>query len=159
MSITNIEWTNYTWNPWVGCKKISAGCKNCYMYREQTQRGNDPMLIRRTLTTHDPLKWEKQAMVDGQKKMVFTCSYSDFFIDCADSWRDEAWNIIRRTPHLIYQILTKRIERVKDCLPPDWPLPNAWLGVTAENQEMADKRIPLLLQPPATLRFVSVEPR
>lgn len=158
MSITNIEWTNYTWNPWVGCKKISAGCKNCYMYREQIQRGVDPAFIRRTKTLNDPLKWEKLAIIDGKKKMVFTCSYSDFFLDESDSWRDEAWDIIRRTPHLIYQILTKRIERVKDCLPPDWPLPNVWLGVTAENQAMADERIPLLLQTPAALRFVSVEP-
>jgi protein gp37 len=120
------------------------------MYREQTWRGNDPMLVRRTKTLNDPLKWDRG--------FVFTCSYSDFFIDEADDWRDEAWDIIRRTPNLIYQILTKRIERVKECLPVDWPLPNVWLGVSAENQAMADKRIPILLQIPAAVRFVSVEP-
>jgi len=150
MAKTTIEWTNYTWNPWVGCKKVSAGCKNCYMYREQTQRGNDPAFIRRTKTLNDPLKW-----ANG---MVFTCSYSDFFIQEADEWRADAWDIIRRTPNLTYQILTKRIERVKDCLPDDWPLQNVWLGVSAEDQGAADRRIPLLLQARAAVRFVSVEP-
>lgn len=155
MSKTTIEWTNYTWNPWVGCKKVSAGCKNCYMYREQTQRGVDPMLIRKTKTMRDPFKWET---TEEKRPMVFTCSYSDFFLEEADCWRDEAWSVIRSTPSLIYQVLTKRIEMVEERLPFDWPLPNVWLGVTAENQEMADKRVPILLSIPAVRRFVSVEP-
>ena len=158
MSETNIEWTNYTWNPWIGCKKVSAGCKNCYMYREQTQRGNDPTIIRRTKTLNDPLRWERKAIADNKKYMVFTCSYSDFFLEESDEWRDDAWDIIRRTPHLIYQILTKRIERVNQCLPEDFPFENVWLGVSAENQETADYRIPLLFETPAALRFISVEP-
>ena len=98
-----------------------------------------------------PLKWKKPAR-------VFTCSWSDFFLEDADPWRDEAWEIIRRTPHLTYLILTKRPESIKDRLPSGWPLPNVWMGVTAENQEMADKRIPILLKIPAAVRFVSVEP-
>lgn len=157
MARTTIEWTNYTWNPWVGCKKVSAGCKNCYMYREQEQRGNDPALIRRTKTLNDPLKWNKET--GNKKSMVFTCSYSDFFIEEADNWRNEAWDIIRRTPNLIYQILTKRPERILGHLPIDYELiNNVWLGVTAENQKEADKRIPLLLKIKAPIRFVSVEP-
>lgn len=163
MSKTTIEWTNYTWNPWVGCKKVSAGCKNCYMYREQTWRGNDPTLIRRTKTLNDPLGWDRKRITTGEppwgeRCFVFTCSYSDFFIREADEWRPEAWEIIRKTPHLTYQILTKRPERMKECLPPDWPLPNVWLGVSVENQKAADERIPLLLQTPAAVRFISVEP-
>lgn len=155
MSKTTIEWTNYTWNPWVGCKKVSAGCKNCYMYREQTQRGVDPMLIRKTKTMRDPFKWET---TEEKRPMVFTCSYSDFFLEEADCWRDEAWSVIRATPSIIYQILTKRIELVEERLPFDWPLPNVWLGVTAENQEMAYERIPVLVNIEATIRFISIEP-
>ena len=94
--------------------------------------------------------------------MVFTCSYSDFFIPEADDWRNDAYNIVLRTPHLIYQILTKRIECVPDRLPIDWAnFHNAWLGVTAETQEMADIRVKQLIQinkSPNSLNFVSVEP-
>ncbi len=158
MAKTTIEWTNYTWNPWVGCRKVSAGCAHCYMYREQKQRGNDPTEVRRTKTWNDPLKWEKLAAASNAAAMVFTCSYSDFFIEEADQWRPEAWEIMRNTPHLHYQVLTKRIERAAQCLPEVWPMPNVWLGVTAETQAFADQRIPQLLRIPAPVRFVSVEP-
>jgi protein gp37 len=99
-----------------------------------------------------PLGWKRPGL-------VFVNPWSDFFIDTADAWREEAWEVIRRTPHLTYLILTKRPENIKvKRLPRDWPLPNVWIGVTAENQEMADRRIPILLSTPAALRFVSVEP-
>jgi len=102
-------------------------------------------------TMKKPLSWKEPAM-------VFTCSWSDFFIEEADFWRETAWEIIRKTPHLTYQILTKRPERIKECLPLDWPLGNVWLGVTAENQDMADLRVPVLLTIDAPVRFISVEP-
>lgn len=91
--------------------------------------------------------------------MVFTCSWSDFFIEAADEWRDEAWQIIKQTPHLTYQILTKRPERIKGCLPDDWGegYPNVWLGVSIESQDMT-KRIPTLMLVPAKVRFLSIEP-
>ena len=68
---------------------------------------------------------------------IFTCSWSDFFIEQADPWREEAWDIIRQTPEFIYQILTKRPERIHKCLPKDWGkgYPNVWLGVSVESQE------------------------
>src|SRR6266498_5551388 len=119
---TGIAWTQRTWNPWHGCHKVSAGCKNCYMFREKRQYGQDPDVVVRSKTTFNaPLKWKDSAL-------VFTCSWSDWFIEEADPWRDEAWDVIRRTPHLTYQILTKRIERASSCLPKDWPLKNVWLG-------------------------------
>jgi protein gp37 len=91
--------------------------------------------------------------------LVFTCSWSDFFIEEADDWRDEAWEIIRNTPHLTYQILTKRPERILECLPEDWGdgYDNVWLGVTVENNATR-QRINSLSGVPARIRFISFEP-
>ena len=91
--------------------------------------------------------------------MVFTCSYSDWFIEEADPWRDEAWETVKQTPHLTYQILTKRPERIQECLPRDWRegYGNVWLGVTVED-ERARWRIGELLGVSAALYFVSHEP-
>jgi protein gp37 len=150
---TGIAWADRTWNPWHGCLKVSPGCKLCYMYREKKQYGQNPMLIQRSKTKfNEPLKWNS-----GR---VFTCSWSDFFIEEADAWRPEAWEIIRKTPQLTYQILTKRPERIAAHLPADWGdgYSNVWLGVSVESQKYADERIPILLKTPAAVRFLSVEP-
>lgn len=152
---SGIQWTNHTYNPWHGCIKVSEGCKFCYMYRDKERYGQDPTTVLRSKTNfRAPLKWKEPAL-------VFTCSWSDFFIKEADEWRDEAWAIIKATPHLTYQILTKRIDRVRECLPKDWGnngYPNVWLGVSVENQERADERIPALMGIPAVVRFLSCEP-
>ena len=149
-----IEWTEHTWNPWRGCHKVSSGCKNCYMYREQKRYGNDPNKVvkAKSNTFNAPLKWIEPAR-------VFTCSWSDFFIEEADEWRDKAWEIIRQTPHLTYQILTKRIENVLDRLPKDWGdgYDNVWLGVSVESQEF-ESRMYHLNHIPVKMRFVSAEP-
>jgi protein gp37 len=127
------------------------------MYREKDRYGQDPFTVVRSKppTFNKPLskKWAEPAM-------VFTCSWSDFFHADADEWRPEAWDIIRKTTHLTYQILTKRIERVKDCLPEDWGdgWPHVWLGATTENQETYNERIEHLVSTPAALRFISAEP-
>lgn len=200
---TKIAWTDATWNPWQGCRKVSQGCKNCYMYAEKTRYGQDPATVVRSkdATFYAPFKWEKQAVKAGEQRKVFTCSWSDFFIEEADTWRDEALAIIAMTPHLTYQILTKRPERMLDyftrfscntgevwknylsdvaykhfgenaecavanaidgCLHPGynvgWPMRNLWIGTSIENQAAADTRIPVLLQCPATVRFLSAEP-
>ncbi len=129
-----IEWTDATWNPWRGCTKVSAGCANCYMFREQIHYGRDPSVVVRSQTTFaDPLKWKSP-------RVVFTCSWSDWFHEAADPWRDEAWDIIRRTPQHTYLVLTKRTGRIARHLP--WaafgdPWPNVWLGTSIENQETA----------------------
>ncbi len=150
---TGIGWTNKTWNPWMGCTKVSPGCAHCYMFREQTRYGNDPELVRRSKTKfNDPLKWKEPAL-------VFTCSWSDWFHEAADAWRDEAWDIVKRTPHLTYQILTKRPERIAEHLPSDWGegYANVWLGTSVENQRWIH-RIARLVEIPARVRFVSAEP-
>ena len=150
---SGIDWTDHTWNPWQGCDKVSPGCLNCYMFRDKKRYGQDPstLILSKLATFLKPFTWKEPAK-------VFVCSWSDFFHKDADEFRDAAWDVIRKNPHLTFQILTKRPERIADHLPEDWPLKNVWLGVTAENQEMADRRIPILLSITAAVRFVSVEP-
>lgn len=151
---SQISWTDHTYNPWQGCHPVSAGCAHCYMFREKKRYGQDPATVVRSSaqTFNAPLKWKEPAL-------VFTCSWSDFFIEEADEWRDEVWDIIRRTPHLTYQILTKRPERIRECLPPDWGkgYPNVWLGVTIENSDNM-RRVMKLFTVPAALYWVSYEP-
>ena len=149
---SHIEWTEATWNPWHGCTKVSPGCAYCYMYRQKRQYGQEPSTVVRSKTTfRAPLRWR-------EPKMIFTCSWSDWFHEDADAWRDEAWAIISRCPQHIFQILTKRPERIRESLPEKWPLPNVWLGVSVENQRWADDRIPVLASVPAVVRFLSCEP-
>jgi protein gp37 len=148
-----IEWTDATWNPWMGCERVSPGCAHCYMYREQRQYGHDPEALRRSKTKFsEPLRWT-------DARFVFTCSWSDWFHPAADQWRDEAWDVVRQTPHLTYQILTKRPELIADRLPPDWDngWENVWIGVSIENSRFT-WRADALRDIPAAVRFVSAEP-
>jgi protein gp37 len=150
---TGIGWTDRTWNPWHGCTKVSPGCAHCYMYREKKRYGQNPEFVVRSKTTYAaPLGWPEPAR-------IFTCSWSDFFHEAADGWRADAWDVIRRTPHHMYQILTKRPERMAGHLPPDWGRgwPNVWLGVSVENQRWVE-RAERLVEIPAVVRFVSAEP-
>lgn len=153
---SHIQWTDHTWNPWQGCQKVSAGCKFCYMYRDKKRYGQDPMAVVRSKdpTFRMPLKWKDPAK-------VFTCSWSDFFVKQSDPWRLDALEIIRRTPHLTYQILTKRPERVLPWMAEvglhRWP-ENVWMGISAEDQETYEKRMPFLLEIPAAIRWISFEP-
>jgi protein gp37 len=143
-----IEWTDATWNPWYGCTKVSPGCKYCYAESWAKRTGRDFSTVTRSKSAFNaPLKWKTP-------RRIFTCSLSDFFHPDADRWRDEAWGIIKDTPHHTYLILTKRIDLFRASICPD----NVWLGVTAENQAQWDSRVPLLLNTPATIRWVSVEP-
>lgn len=153
---TGIQWTEKTWNPIQGCHKISLGCKNCYMFTEKRRYGQDPDRVVRSAdaTFYAPLrKWKEPSL-------IFTCSWSDWFIEEADQWRADMWDVIRQTPHHTYQILTKRADRIAANLPAGWGAgwSNVWLGTSVENQEQADKRIPELLKIPAAVRFLSCEP-
>ncbi len=153
---TGISWTDASWNPWQGCTKVSPGCKNCYMYRDKTRYGQDPMTVVRSkpATFNAPLKWNLP-----ERSRIFVCSWSDFFHEDADDWRYEAWDIIEKLPQYDFLIPTKRIERFGIIEADGFIFPkNVWLGVSVENQEMADKRIPLLLKIPAPIRWLSIEP-
>lgn len=154
MKYSGIQWTDVTHNFWHGCLKVSDGCKFCYMHREKARYGQDPSIIKVAPKAkfNEPRNWK------GNLK-VFTCSWSDFFIAEADHARPDAWEVIRDTPNLTWQILTKRPERILDHLPADWGdgYPNVWLGVTIENQKAMD-RLNILAKVPAHCRFVSFEP-
>lgn len=106
-----IEWTETTWNPWQGCHKVSPGCKNCYMFRDKKRYGQEPNTVVRShdKTFYAPLKWQ-------EPRQIFTCSWSDFFIEEADAWRDEAFAIMSLTPQHTYQVLTKRPQRMLEYL-------------------------------------------
>ncbi len=169
--MTKIEWVRNkdglqgkTWNPVTGCTKVSEGCKNCYAERMAKRLAgrygypkDDPFKV----TLHldrlgQPLRWRKPTT-------IFVCSMSDLFHeDVPFEFVDEVLYAVKRCPQHTFLLLTKRPKRMYEYVERvelvDWPLDNAWLGVTAENQEMADKRIPILLQMPAAKRFVSVEP-
>jgi len=149
---TSIQWCTYTHNFWSGCHKVSAGCKFCYMHRIQDGKNIDPNVVIKSKSFWAP-------MIEERPQLIFTCSMSDFFIEEADEWREEAWKVISLTPQHTWLILTKRPERIKDCLPPDWGngYPNVWLGVSVEDND-AFHRIEKLSKIPAKLRFVSAEP-
>jgi protein gp37 len=157
---TDISWTNATWNPWQGCTKVSAGCTNCYMFREKKHYGQDPTTVVRSkpVTFNAPVSWSHGKLAAGSR--IFVCSWSDFFHKDADAWRKEAWDIIWSLPQYQFLIPTKRIERAKECLPSDWGdgYPNVWLGISAENQKTFDDRITFLLDIPAPVHWVSAEP-
>lgn len=160
---TGIEWADATWNPWMGCEKVSPACAHCYAEREMKRYGRDFNAVTRAKDSSfsAPMKWK-------EPRRIFTCSWSDFFIEEADDWRAEAFNVIVATPRHTYMILTKRPERIpRNVLRPmykpladdtrfDMPA-NVWLGVSVENARYY-RRIETIQQIPATVRFLSVEP-
>ena len=108
------------WNPWHGCKKYSEGCKNCYVYRRDESIGKNPSIIEKNKDFDLPLKKKRDGsykIPDGET--VFTCMTSDFFIEEADIWRDEIWEIIKERSNVFFMIITKRIERFLECIPDD----------------------------------------
>ena len=151
---SHIEWTDATWNVARGCSKVDADCKFCYMYRDSMNGTRyEPKEVKRTKTVFDlPLRLE------GRKK-IFTSSLTDFFHPEIDSFRAECWDIIRKCPQHTFQILTKRPERILGHLPPDWGQgwENVWLGTSIGSRE-GMKRLPIIMEMPAKIRFVSFEP-
>ena len=143
------------WNPWHGCKKVSAGCKNCFVYSMDKRYGRDTTIVEKGKTTFE-LK-DKNCPPNSVVKLCFS---SDFFIEEADEWRKDCWDTIRRRKDCIFVTTTKRPERIKQCLPPDWGdgWDNFYLSVSIENQEMADKRLPYLLNAPLKHREVFCSP-
>ncbi len=129
------------------------------MFAAQQRYGHDPSIVVRTKTWTEPLKWQRAAENEAKLEMVFTCSWSDWFHENADQWRDEAWSLVRRCPNLVFQILTKRPERILNHLPRDWSdgYQNVWLGVSIENDDYA-WRADCLREIPARVRFISAEP-
>ena len=141
------------WNPWHGCKKKSEDCQHCYMfYLDQIHKNKIPSdKVYKTNNFNYPLQKNR----DGSYKVksgeqIRVCMTSDFFVEEADEWRNEAWDVMRQRKDVIFFILTKRPERVLENLPSDWDdgYENVFFNVTCENQKRADERIPILLDLP-----------
>ncbi len=165
---SKIEWTDATFNPWVGCTKVSPACDNCYAENWARRTGSPELWTgsrRRTSASNwrQPIKWHA-AVPDGQRKRVFCASLADVFDNQVPAeWRADLFDMIRATPRLDWLLLTKRIGNVKAMLPPDWGnsvygYNNVWLGISVINQDEADRDIPKLLSVPARVRFLSCEP-
>lgn len=162
---TLIEWADHTFNPWTGCTAISPACDHCYAAAWAKRAGRDFAERKRTKTWRDPEKWQAQAAAfmaqHGRRQRVFCASLADVFDNQAPhAWRVDLYELIERTPDLDWLLLTKRIGNARYMLPACWGdgLPNVWIGATITSQEEADRDIPKLLQVPARVRFLSMEP-
>jgi protein gp37 len=179
---TGIEWCDMTFNPWIGCTKVSPGCNLCYAevlskrFAPGTWGVTAPRKQFGPKHWNEPLAWNRKAlkasiemMVKGKhpgifyaRPRVFCASMADVFDNHPDcvSPREHLWELIRKTPRLDWLILTKRIGNAASMLPEDWGdgYPNVWLGASIVNQEEADRDIPKLLRTPALTRFLSCEP-
>lgn len=162
-----IPCVHYSFNPWWGCTRVSAGCDNCYAATLDARVGGDhwgPDAPRRTFGEKywaRPLKWSRDAAAAGARHRVLCASMADIFdAHAPEGQLERLWGLIRRTPHLDWLLLTKRPGRIARALPPDWGqgYPNAWLGVSVEDEPAARSRLPVLAQTPAALRFVCCEP-
>lgn len=175
MATTKIQWTQRVWNPVTGCTKTSPGCSRCYAermaHRLAGRYGYPEAPNQFNVTLHpdklnEPLTWRKPSM-------IFVDSMGDLFHkDVPNEFILRVLTVIALAQQHTFQILTKRPARMLDFIgslearleaglvfpAAPWPLPNLWLGISAENQAAADERIPWLLQTPAAVRFVSVEP-
>ena len=162
---TNIEWADHTFNPWVGCTKVSAACDFCYAESwakrsGMVQWGNAPRVRTSPANWAKPFKWNRHAEAHGRRYRVFCASLADWLDNKApDSWRDDLAGVIEKTPNLNWLLLTKRPQNWDKHSPwhDDVP-PNVWLGITAENQEEFDRRWPAIAPIPAAVHFVSYEP-
>lgn len=165
---SKIEWTDHTFNPWIGCQKVSPGCDHCYAEAmmdhryHKVQWGPHGKRVRTwEQNWRGPLKWAKNAAETGKSARVFCASLADVFDNKADaSWRVDLFRLISNTPELDWLLLTKRPENCKRMLPPDWGAgyENVWLGTTTEDQKHYDRRWPILKAIPAQVRFISYEP-
>lgn len=164
---SKIEWTRHTFNPWWGCVKVSPACKHCYAETWAQRLALDLWGRKKERRFfgdkhwHEPVKWNTEAVATGERPRVFCASMADVFEARRDldPWRERLWGLIEATPQLDWLLLTKRPGAVRRLSPwgERWPT-NVWLGTTAEDQGWANKRVPLILDVPAVVRFVSCEP-
>lgn len=159
-----ISWTDATFNPWIGCTRVSPACDNCYAARDNERRKwvdgwGYGVPRHRTKTWNDPIRWNKKAAATGDRPRVFCASLADVFDNEVDrSWREDLWQLLRETPYLRWILLTKRIGNASKMLPADWPFANAGLMATLENQLAWDRDFPKLMATPAAWHGVSAEP-
>ncbi len=173
---TGISWTDATWNGWTGCTKVSPACDNCYAERDAKRYGlakwgKGEQRVRTSVAYwKKPLTWDRKCAKEGTRMKVFAFSMADVFDEeVPDEWRDEFFELVRKTPNLDWLVLTKRAHKMygyAERFRRDGnPLPkNVWWGVTVEDQTRANQRIPYLLSMPeavdnpAAVLWVSAEP-
>lgn len=166
---SHIEWTDHTFNPWIGCTKVSPACDHCYAEAwskryGRAEWGNHPR--QRTKNWSGPRKWERNAEAfmakHGRRQRVFSASLADVFDNQVPSeWRADLFRLIRETPSLDWLLLTKRPQNIAKMLPEDWGeegYRNVWLGMTGENQTELERRAAAFLDVPAAVHFLSAEP-
>lgn len=168
---TKIEWASHTFNPWIGCTKVSAGCANCYAEREMDHHwkkvkwGPAGNRVRTSaLNWRQPVRWNEEARAAGKAANVFCASLADVYEDRSElvPWRRDLFDLIEATTWLNWMILTKRPEHVERLTPTRQGrsgLPgNVWLGTSVEDQAAADERVGVLGRVPARVHFLSMEP-
>ena len=165
---SKIEWCHHTFNPWTGCTKIGPGCDHCYAEGWAKRSGivqwGPGAKRRRTSEANwrQPVKWNTEAERLGVRYRVFCASLADVFDNAVPvEWRRDLFDLIERTPHLDWLLVTKRIGNVRQMIPDRWSVcmpPNLWLGITVVNQAEADRDIPKLLGLKVSVRFLSMEP-
>jgi protein gp37 len=164
-----ISWAEYTFNPWWSCEKVSPACQHCYAEAWAKRCGYDVFGAgkpARLLSDHywnEPYRWDRDAKKLGTRYRVFCGSMCDIFQerDDVNAEREKLWKMIEETPNLTWMLLTKRPENADRIIVPRWSHywpRNVWAGVTVENQEQAERRIPYLLRLNAAVRFLSCEP-
>lgn len=167
---SKIAWTTHTFNPWIGCQKVSPGCDGCYAealmdHRYHKVQWGPHGERKRTSESYwkQPVRWAKAVRESGVlfRPRVFCASLADVFDNQVPrEWRGDLWDTIYATRELDWLILTKRPENIRSMLPTSWGggWTNVWLGVTAEDQAHFDRRWNILSKIPAAVRFVSYEP-
>ena len=161
MSANAIVEKSALWNPWHGCHKLSEGCRHCYVYRGDARREIDSSVVTQTKSFDLPVRRKR----DGAYKippgtLVYTCFTSDFFVADADPWRLDAWEMIRQRSDLRFLMITKRIDRLSECLPPDWGdgYEHVTICCTVENQAAAAYRLPIYRAAPVKHKIIICEP-
>jgi protein gp37 len=161
MPKNGIETKSKTWNLWHGCHKLSAGCQHCYVYRGDAKRDIDSTIVAKTKSFNLPVQTKR----NGEYKvasgtLLYTCFTSDFFVEDADTWRAEAWKMMRARSDLRFLMITKRIDRLQQSLPDDWGAgyDNVTICCTVENQSCADYRLPIFKAAPIKRKIIICEP-
>lgn len=152
-----------SWNLWHGCRKYSTGCRHCYMYALDAAHGvpEKSGVIELTRDFRKPLGRDRRGNFKIPAGFILRVNMtSDTFLEEADNWREEMWDIIRRRPDIIFYILTKRVPRIRECLPTDWGegYENVILNMTCENQQMFNVRWPIFRDIPARHKGMNLAP-
>ena len=162
--ITKIQWCHHTFNPWIGCAKVSEGCAQCYAEALATRFGwtewgqGKPRIKTSPAAWKQPLRWNRSCAHRGVRESVFPSMCDPFDEEVSDEWRSDLFQLIGQTPDLNWLLLTKRPQQAAQVMTWDPPFQNVWIGFSAENQRRFDERWPFVKHIPASVRFCSYEP-